>query len=122
MAENKPAMATDRCFDSYGNEVASGDDVWQDILDDRAQGACTEVFELYSTSRIVAGGGIEGGVFKCALQSLDEAFAKGVYGTWRPNLDQYFWLQTMFPDGVCDYSQPDVGRPFTVAHHRLLSR
>jgi len=111
VAKNKPARATDRCFDSYGVEIASGDDVWNGILDNRADGACTEDFELYSTSRILAGSGIEGGVFKCALQSIDTAFEKGVYGSWQPTPDQYLMLQAIFPDGVCDYSQPDVGRP-----------
>jgi hypothetical protein len=111
VAKNKPAMAVDRCFDSYGNEIASGDDVWNGILDDRPDGACTQVFELYSTSRIIAGGPIEGGVFKCALQSVDAALAKGVYGAWQPSPAQYAMLQAIFPQGVCDYSQPDVGRP-----------
>lgn len=111
VVKNKPALAVDRCFDSHGDEIASGDDVWNGILDDQPDGACTEVFELYSTSRIVAGGPIEGGVFKCALQSVDEALLKGVYGAWQPTPEQYFMLQTIFPQGVCDYSQPDQGKP-----------
>jgi len=111
VAKNKPALATDRCFDSDGNEIAAGDDVWSGILDDRPDGACTAAFETYSTSRIIAGGGIEGGVFKCALQSIDEAFARGVYGSWQPTPEQYFMLQAIFPQGVCDYSKPDLGRP-----------
>jgi len=111
VARNKPPLATDRCFDSWGNEIAAGDDVWSGVLDDHPDGACTAAFELYSTSRIVAGGGIEGGVFKCALQTVDEALARGVYGTWQPTPEQYFMLQAIFPDGVCDYSKPDVGRP-----------
>jgi len=111
VAKNKPALATDRCFDSYGEEIATGDDVWSGILDDGADGACTEVFPLYSTSRILAGSGIEGGVFKCALQPIAAAFARGVYGSWVPTPDQYLMLQAIFPAGVCDYSQPDVGRP-----------
>jgi hypothetical protein len=111
VAKNKPAMALDRCFDSKGNEIASGDDVWDGILDDEPEGACTEVFELYSTSRIVAGGPIEGGIFKCALQSVDSAFEKGLYGDWQPTPEQYFMLQVTFPQGVCDYSKPDAGKP-----------
>ena len=111
VAKNKPPLATDRCFDSYGDEIASGDDVWNGILDDRADGSCTQVFELYSTSRIVAGSGIEGGVFKCASQTIDDAFEKGVYGSWQPTPDQYLMLHAVFTDGVCDYSQPDAGRP-----------
>ena len=111
VAKNKPALAVDRCFDSWGDEIAAGADVWGGILDDKPEGACTGMFPLYSTSRIVAGGPIEGGVFKCALQSIDAALANGVYGSWTPTPDQYLMLHAIFPDGVCDYSQPDVGRP-----------
>jgi len=84
VAKNKPALAIDRCFDSYGDEIAIGDDVWGGILDDGAEGSCTQVFQLYSTSRIIAGNGIEGGVFKCTLQPLNAALLSGVYGSWTP--------------------------------------
>ena len=111
VAKNKPAMAIDRCFDSYGAEIASGDGAWSGILDGGAEGSCTQEFELFSTSRIVAGNGIEGGVFKCALQSVDAAFMSGVYGEWMPSPIEYATLQAIFPQGVCDYSRPDQGRP-----------
>jgi len=111
VAENKPAMAIDRCFDSYGTEIASGNDAWNGILDDGAEGACTQEFELFSTSRIVSGNGIEGGVFKCALQSVDAAFMSGTYGDWMPTPLEYATLKAIFPQGVCDYSKPDQGRP-----------
>ena len=111
VAKNKPALAVDRCFDSYGDEIASGDDVWGGILDDGAEGSCTQVFQLYSTSRIIAGNGIEGGVFKCALQPLNTALLSGVYGSWAPTPQQWGMLNAIFPDGVCDYSKPDMGRP-----------
>ncbi len=111
VAKNKPALAVDRCFDIDGEEIAAGKGVWGGILDGQPAGACTSTFPLYSTSRIVAGGGIEGGVFKCALQSIDDAFANGVYGSWAPTPDEYLALHAIFPNGVCDYSQPDMGKP-----------
>jgi hypothetical protein len=111
VAKNKPTLAVDRCFDSYGAEIAAGDDVWNGILDDQPAGTCTARFPLYRTSRIVAGNGIEGGVFKCALQPIDDALAKGVYGQWAPDAQELAMLRTIFPDGVCDYSRPDAGRP-----------
>jgi hypothetical protein len=111
VAKNRPENAVDRCFDSWGEEIAAGDDVWAGILDDDPPGACTQAFPIYSTSRIIAGGPIAGGVFKCTLQSVDEAFIKGVYGNWLPSPAEYTALQAIFPDGVCDYTQPDVGRP-----------
>ena len=111
VAKNKPVLAIDRCFDSYGAEIAAGDDAWAGILDDGAEGSCTQEFELFSTSRIVAGNGIEGGVFKCALQSVQAAFMSGTYGSWMPSPEEFATLEAIFPQGVCDYTQPDQGRP-----------
>ena len=111
VARNKPASAVDACFDSYGEKIASGDDVWDGILDDNVSGVCTDAFPLYSTSRIISGNGIEGGVFKCALQSVEDAIANGVYGGWAPGPAEIAQLQVIFPDGVCDYTKPDIGRP-----------
>ena len=76
VAGNKPALATDRCFTTAGTEIARGADVWDGILDSGPEGACTQQFPLHSTSRIVAGGPLRGGVYKCALQSVDAAIAR----------------------------------------------
>jgi hypothetical protein len=110
-AETKPAAAVDRCFDVNGKEIARGDGVWAGILDDRPAGACTRVFPTYETSRIVAGGPIRGGVYKCQLQSVDQAIARGLYGDWMPTAAERARLQQIFPTGVCDYTLPDAGRP-----------
>jgi hypothetical protein len=111
VAGNKPELATDRCFTTGGTEIARGPHVWDGILDNRPKGACAQEFPLHSTSRIVAGGPLRGGVYKCALQSVDAAIAKGVYGSWTPSADEVTRLKEIFPTGVCDYSKPDVGRP-----------
>jgi hypothetical protein len=100
---NKPALAVDRCFDTLGNEIASGPGVWDGILDRKPAGACTARFPLYGTSRTVAGGPIEGGVFACERQSVDAAIARGLYGSWRPDATQRARLKQIFPTGVCDY-------------------
>jgi Tannase-like family of unknown function (DUF6351) len=112
VARNKPARATDRCFTTQGQEIARGARVWDGILDDDDDpGACTQAFPLHSTSRIVAGGPLRGGVYKCALQSVDRAIARRLYGSWRPSSDEVARLKQIFPTGVCDYSRGDVGRP-----------
>jgi hypothetical protein len=100
---NRPAAAVDACFDASGALIASGDDVWDGILNDLPAGACTQAFPVYSTSRIVAGAPITGDVFKCALQPLDEAIDAGVYGTWTPSDAERAQLDAIFPDGVCRY-------------------
>ena len=111
VAGNKPELATDRCFTTGGTEIARGANVWDGILDNGPKGACAQEFPLHSTSRIVAGGPLRGGVYKCALQSVEDAIAKGLYGSWSPSAAEIARLQQIFPTGVCDYSQPDLGRP-----------
>ncbi len=56
----------------------------------------------------MAGAPITGDVYKCALQSVDEAIAKGLYGDWQPSATERARLMEIFPTGVCDYSQPGV--------------
>jgi Tannase-like family of unknown function (DUF6351) len=112
VARNKPALATDRCFTTQGEEIARGRHVWEGILDeDDNPGACTQAFPLHSTSRIVAGGPLRGGVYKCALQSVDRAISRGLYGSWQPTDAERARLKEVFPTGVCDYRREDVGRP-----------
>ena len=81
--------------------------MWDGILNGEPAGACTQAFPLYSTSRIVAGGPIEGGVFKCAVQPVERALAQGLYGSWEPTAAEVDRLKAIFPAGVCDYSKPD---------------
>ena len=111
VSRNKPAAAVDSCFATDGSLLYSGSDAWAGILDSRSPGPCTQAFPLFSTSRIVAGGPIEGGVFKCALKPLSQALADGTYAPWAPAAEDVSRLQQIFPTGVCDYTKPDVGRP-----------
>jgi hypothetical protein len=115
LSGHRPADATDRCFTATGAEIARGSHVWDGILDHRSPGACTQHFPLHSTSRIVAGGPLRGGVYKCALQSVPKAIARGLYGSWKPTAAERARLEQIFPTGVCDYTKDDVGRPHL--HH-----
>jgi hypothetical protein len=100
---NKPELATDRCFDTLGNEIAHGDRVWDGILDDRPAGTCTELFPIYGTSRTAAGAPFTGDVYACRLQPVRAAIARGVYGDWRPDPAERQRLAEIFPTGVCRY-------------------
>ncbi len=111
VADNRPALAQDSCFATDGTLIARGDGVWDGALDDAPVGACTSEFPIYTTSRIVAGAPTEGDVFKCGLKPVAPALSDGTYGDWEPDGDQIARLNAIFPDGVCDYSQPDQGRP-----------
>jgi hypothetical protein len=100
---NKPADAVDRCFDTAGNEIARGAEVWDGILDHRPAGPCTERFPIYGTSRTVAGAPLTGDVYACKLQPVSAAIANGGYGDWRPSRAERERLQEIFPTGVCRY-------------------
>ncbi len=108
---NKPAEATDACYDLQGRLMYRGDDAWNGILDHKAPGACTQAFPLYSTSRIVAGAPIKGGIYDCARKPVQVAVADGTYAPWAPNASEIAQLEQIFPAGVCDYSRPDQARP-----------
>jgi hypothetical protein len=110
VAANKPPLAVDRCFDTQGDQIAAGPHVWDGILDHRPAGACTQRFPIHGTSRTVAGGPFEGDVFKCRLQPVSAAIDRGLYGSWRPDAGQLKRLKQIFPTGVCDYTEPGVGR------------
>ncbi len=111
VAGNKPERAVDSCFDKDGELMHAGEGVWDGILNDSPKGSCTNSFDIYSTSRIVAGGPITGDVFKCHLQSVDDAIAGGIYGSWKVADDQKARLKGIFPEGVCDYGMGDASRP-----------
>ena len=85
-----------------------GQDAWNGILDDNQPGQCTQNFPIFSTSRIIAGGPITGDIFKCHLQSIDDAIKKGVYGTWEMSTSDKKRMDDIFPEGVCDYTAPDL--------------
>jgi len=111
VAGNKPARAVDRCFYATGVEIAAGANVWDGILNDQPDGACTQRFPIYGTSRIVAGGPFKGSIFKCQPKSVAQAIADGDYGVWVPTPAQKIMLEMIFPQGVCDFEKPDMGLP-----------
>ena len=114
VAANKPARAVDSCFDTSGELIYAGEDAWNGILDEEAEGPCAAQFETYATSRIKAGGPITGDVFKCATQPVADALAAGVYGGATLDASQRAALESIFPTGVCDYTVDGVRRPDTL--------
>lgn len=110
VADNRPSRAADSCFDVNGALIAKGPSVWDGVLDQKEAGACTKLFPMYSTARIVAGAPLEGGIFKCALKSVDAAIQDGTYGSFTPTLAEIQKLKAIFPEGVCDYSKPDQAK------------
>ena len=110
VVENRPATAMDSCFDRHGTIIASGETVWDGEWNDKPGGACSEVYPSYSDSRRQAGGVVSGDIMKCHLQSVDTAIENGLYGVH--DMRNYRErLAAIFPQGVCDFSRGDQGRP-----------
>lgn len=107
----RPEQGSDRCIAVDGTVMAAGDDVWDGILDDGVAGDCTASFDIFTTSRIEAGGPITGDVYKCHTMPVATAVAEGLYGGWTPDGDELARLQAIHPDGVCDYDLRGVADP-----------
>ncbi|MFA0813423.1 DUF6351 family protein [Microbulbifer epialgicus] len=112
VVENRPEDANDRCFDREGNVLAAGPDVWNGDWNGRPSGKCMREYPIHSTARQVAGAPITDDIFKCALQPIERALAKGLYG---PHTEEITGriddLQRIFPTGVCNYNEQDLARP-----------
>jgi hypothetical protein len=67
--------------------------------------ACNELFPFHVTPRIAAGGPTGGDVLECRLTEMDLADYPVAFTE-----DEWDRLQSVFPDGVCDWSQPGVGQ------------
>lgn len=109
-AELRPAAAADRCFDKRGRVIFEGGTAWDGEWNRRPRGECMRVYPIFGNPRIVAGESLAGDRFKCALQPVADAIAGGLYTPvdMRPYREE---LERIFPQGVCDYSGPDQGRP-----------
>lgn len=132
VGDAKPTGAVDRCWNTDGTEIASGDGVWSGAnelvtsgegawtgsapteVDGVPVGACSARFPMHSTSRVVAGGPITNDVYKCHTKSVAQAIVDRDYGVWEPTAEEQARLEAIHPEGVCDYSRRSVGYPGTV--------
>lgn len=93
----KPADLVDACETQNGT-VFEGDDVWNE------DGDCYEALPPSSLPRVVAGGPLSHDVWKCQLKEVSDAdYAVELTES------EHNRLKDIFPDGVCDWSQPSVG-------------
>ncbi len=98
LAANRPDDAVDTCVTPEG-ETLAGDDTYQ------ADNACTEAYPVGSDPRQVAGASLSNDIMKCQLRPIDP----GSYPV-ELSAEQLERLNTIFPDGVCDWSQPGIGQ------------
>lgn len=124
----RPKGAMDACYDINGNLIAEGPHVWDGEMtgemdgnpsDDPHAGPCTQQYPIYSSSRLLAGDRISEKTFKCALKPVQTALSDGTYGNVQFTGSQETQLEAIFPNGVCDYSQPDQGLPNLTLHQLI---
>ena len=112
VVKNRPRDASDKCFDENGIGIAAGDNVWGSASGNQHTGECRKKYPVYSNSRQVAGAPISDSIFKCKLQPIDTALNEGLYGARSTDVIKHMDdMKRVFPGGVCDYTQPDLGRP-----------
>jgi hypothetical protein len=112
-AGKKPAQAQDACFTDSGALIYRGADAYDGVYteDTADDGACLRQFPIYGSTRSVAGEALTGDILKCRLKSVDEAVGDGTYGAVSLSEAQVQRLKQIFPQGVCDYTLPDMARP-----------
>lgn len=93
---HKPPEAVDTCWDPAGTRIV-------EPASFTAANRCNELYPIHSEPRLVAGAPLTNDVVKCRLKPIDFADYQA------PFTDaQRSRLRTMFPAGVCDFSQPGV--------------
>ena len=107
---SKPESLKDTCLDSDGKVLFEGENVWDGKWNNHPLGPCSKIYPIYSNIRVQAGGPWAGSIFKCGQISVSEAIERGVYGSVSMGSYQKR-LESIFPDGVCDYSQGDIAKP-----------
>ncbi|PKI15911.1 DUF6351 family protein [Colwellia sp. 12G3] len=115
--QSKPPQIQDTCFDNKGEVLAQGKGVWQGNWSDASsgdkrikRGACAQHYAIFSNSRIQAEGPWQGSIFKCYKIPFEQAIKQDMYGDIEL-AEQLTSLRAIFAQGVCDYSQGDLGRP-----------
>jgi hypothetical protein len=97
---NKPAEAVDGCWSDDSTFLAE-----PQTLGLEGTTPCNTLFPSWTFPRLVAGGPLAANNLKCALEppSRDAHSVAFSDAQWRR-------LQTIFPDGVCDWSETGLGQ------------
>lgn len=104
VVRNRPDDLVDACWDPDGEKIVEPQRYDVDRIYDNTRGRCNEIYPPHAGPRMVAGGPLTNDVEKCRLKPLDR-------GDYEVELTEEEWsrLERIFPDGVCDWSQPGVG-------------
>lgn len=101
IARNRPSVLRDSCWTSNGERI-------EEPQVEGESGRCQELFPTHGDLRMAAGMPISEDVLKCALRPI----ARSEYPS-NATVEQLSRLKQIFPQGVCDYSQPGIGQSLT---------
>ncbi|MGE0160446.1 MAG: DUF6351 family protein [Gemmatimonadales bacterium] len=95
----KPADLVDNCWDTRGAERVN----IRERLSYDGTGTCAQIYRPFLTPRTVAGAPLTNDVVTCRLKPLDPSDYEVSF-----TASEWAELQQIFPDGVCDWTQPDA--------------
>ncbi len=102
----KPAAAVDACWDLQSQRIEEEFVFMNNALSEGlGQGQCNTLYPSHSNPRLAAGAPLADDAIKCALKPLDRS-------DYPADLSDAQWtqLQSVFAEGVCDYSKPGIGQ------------
>jgi hypothetical protein len=95
---SRPDGLQDGCLDTDGQRI-------DEALTLDPSSRCNELYPFHGTPRMAAGGPASSDVLACQLRELDpDEYPVALDG------EQWQRLAAVFPDGVCDWSEPGVGQ------------
>ena len=100
MARNRPAAATDGCFDTSATPKFIAE---KQTFSHAPDSKCNTLFPSYATTRLAAGGPLAANTLKCQTKPLDAADYKVKFTP-----DEMTQLKHIFSQGVCDWSKNGV--------------
>jgi hypothetical protein len=98
VVRNKPAGLSDGCYSEAGDWIAEPAS--------RTDGQCATMYPPHGDPRVAATQPVSEDILKCQLKPL----ATNGYAQLLTD-SQFARLQDVFPDGVCDYTQPGSMQP-----------
>lgn len=96
VVKNKPTAAVDACWTADGEKI-------EEKLAIDGTGRCATLYPVHSEPRLVAGAPLTNDVIECQLKQIDFSEYDVTF-----NPTQSGRLASIFPNGVCDWSEPGV--------------
>ncbi|GJM13899.1 MAG: hypothetical protein DHS20C12_23020 [Pseudohongiella sp.] len=98
VARNKPSSLSDSCWDTTGEAI----ELVEEPIQFASQSRCGQLYPSYQSPRHIAGAPLANDIVSCQLKPIDLADYRVSFTT-----EEYEQLLSVFPEGVCDWSQGD---------------